>query len=244
MTAVRTGASGMTRVRAMVAAAVVMASIVAGAAPGEAGGGGNVLPPKAKPHGYSLETVSTKLALFTTGGNNAADLPDIPFQVLYADPATETFDVVDGGVVVRGGNHFTIGRGDFSVVPAFDVTDSPPVLGTFPTTHAQAVRYVFDPGQIGAQGFEVVVDGRSTPLGPAYLAGPVTTPLADGGTHIATVLAFLSPMSPGSHTVVVRGRLAGALFAQTGLAFADVELTYQVDVVGGHDGGHVDEGDH
>jgi hypothetical protein len=55
------------------------------------------------------------------------------------------------------------------------------------------------------------------PLGAAYLAGPVTTaPLPDGGgTHILTVGAFLSPLSPGQYTVSISGGAFGAGISTT-----------------------------
>lgn len=47
--------------------------------------GGNVLPPTAQPHGYSLEKMAVALANFTASGNDLTYYPKTPFQILYAD---------------------------------------------------------------------------------------------------------------------------------------------------------------
>jgi hypothetical protein len=47
-----------------------------------------------------------------------------------------------------------------------------------------------------------------------------------------TVGAFLSPLSPGTHTVAIAGEFSGALFQQlTGLNFVQFEATYAVTVL-------------
>src|SRR5262245_24964714 len=118
-------------------------------------------------------------------------------------------------------------------LPLQSVDDSPPVLGTFPTTSAQAQAYFFGPSQYGGHDFVAVVDGVSTPIGPAYLAGPVTTPplLDGGGTHILTLGAFVQPLSPGTHTVRISGELSGAALAPTyGITFLRDDFTYTIHV--------------
>ena len=72
---------------------------------------------------------------------------------------------------------------------------------------------LFDSAQIGAQALEITVDGQTTPIGSAYLAGPVTTaPLLDGGgTDFIEPGAFLHPLTPGTHTVFISGGLFGDL---------------------------------
>jgi len=196
-------------------------------------GGGNVLPSTAQPFGWSLSRMTGALAFFTISGNKPENYPDTPFQVLYYDPNTVRFEMVDGGLHITGSNTFTVRPSTSFFVPVFSVDDSPPIIGTWPTTHEQAVAYFFDPAQVGAKGLEITVDGRTSPLGAAYLAGPVTTaPLPDGGgTHILTVGAFLSPLSPGQHTVSISGGAFGAeIFPATGLAFVDEDISYTVTV--------------
>src|SRR5882672_10200224 len=51
------------------------------------GGGGNVMPAHASPHGYSLEDMAREMAYFNTSGNDTNYYPDTPFQILYAGGA-------------------------------------------------------------------------------------------------------------------------------------------------------------
>jgi hypothetical protein len=217
------------RARRRVVAVLAMASAiaVAGATPGWAGGG-KVMPASAKPHGYSLVDMTKELALFSTSGNNPAHYPDTPFQILY----TANFDAqpVGGGIVVTGTNSFRVAKNTKFFVPLVNVTDSPPVLGVYPTTPAEATTYIFEPSQVGVHGFEIVVDGTSTPIGAEYLAGPVTTPVDVGGTHTIALGAFLNHLRHGTHTVEIRGTLGGDLVAATyGLDFTQ-HFTYTVDI--------------
>ncbi len=69
------------------------------AAPVLAGGGGEVLPPGAKPHGYSLVEAAAATAYFNTGSRTPDTLPqDFPFQILYVSPSnpSNTFSVKAG----------------------------------------------------------------------------------------------------------------------------------------------------
>jgi hypothetical protein len=194
----------------------------------------NVLPPGAQPHGTSRTQMAQALAPFTFSGNDSALLPETPFQVLYGDPATIAFTPDGSGVVESGSNAFTVQPGMSFFVPVFNVDDSPPVIGTFPTTTAGAQRYLFDPAQLGGRDFQIVIDGTTTPLGPSYVAGPVTTaPLPDGGgTHAITLGAFLSPLTPGTHTVTIGGGIFGALVPTIGVDFLRISFTYQITVAG------------
>ena len=194
--------------------------------------GSQVLPPRARPHGYSLSDMTGELALFTASGNQPQFYPATPFQVLY----TAVFDAQpDGdGLFVTGTNSFVVRPGTTFFVPIQNATDSPPVAGVFPTTNGEAKRYFFDPAQLGGRDHQVVVDGRSTPLGSGLVAGPVTTPpLPDGGgTHIVTLGVFLSPLRPGTHTVTISGGLFGdAIGATYEIAFLREEFTYTVNVI-------------
>jgi hypothetical protein len=86
---------------------------------------------------------------------------------------------------------------------------------------------------VGGKDFAVIIDGVSTPLGPSYVAGPVTTPplLDGGGTHMITIGAFLNPMTPGHHTVRITGGYYGQGITDTyGIAFIALDFTYSVTV--------------
>jgi hypothetical protein len=201
-----------------------------------AGGGGNVLPPGAMPLGYTLADMAEAVALFTTNGNDPDFYPDTPFQVLFADPSTFAFNVVGDELLETGSNTITVMAGTYFYMPMFNIDDSPPILGTSPTSARDAVGYVFDPEQLGLEDAEVVVDGQATSIGPAWLAGPVrTAPLGDGGgTHIITLGVFLAPLSVGTHTVSLSGHYAGDLIEPVfGLPVFGGEFTYTVNVVPG-----------
>jgi hypothetical protein len=194
---------------------------------------GVVFPANARPHGWSRERMARALALFSTSGNNPADYPVTPFQILSVDPGTAQTVQVDGGIESFGSNTFAVRPDTDFFVPLFFIDDSPPVLGTWPSNHDAAVRYFFEPSLYGGRAFEVVVDGRSTQIGRAYLAGPVgTAPLLDGGgSHIVMLGAFLHPLTPGTHVVSVKGGVFGAELLPTyGVSFVDESLTYTVTV--------------
>jgi hypothetical protein len=95
-----------------------------------------------------------------------------------------------------------------------------------------------DADQHGGQGFTIRIDSKTTSLGPAYVAGPVTTPpLLDvppgkpGETHMITLGAFLHPMTPGTHVVEIEGGYFGDAILQTyGIRFIALDFTYQVRV--------------
>ncbi len=196
------------------------------------GGGGRALPPNARPHGYSLSEMGRETAVFSLSNNDPALLPDTPFQVLYVDPATVGFVPDDGGLLATGTNTFTVEVGTPFYVPLFSVNTLPPVLGVFPTTRAEAISYFFDQSQIGGKGFEVIVDGKSTPVGAAYLTGPVTTVFEGEDVQVITLGVFLHPLPPGTHTVTIRGGVFGDLIAETyGIQFLREDFTYTVNVV-------------
>jgi hypothetical protein len=193
--------------------------------------GGQVIPPSAKPLGFSLSDMALQNAQFATSGNDPRFFPTTPLQILYYDPSTLSSANVQGGLLETGSNILRVPAGSFFYVPILNADDSPPVLGTFPTSPSAAVSYFFDSTQLGASQF-ITVDGQTTSVGISYLVGPITTqPLQDGGgTHILTVGVFLTPLSPGTHTVSISGRFDGALIPSLGINFIEERFTYTVIV--------------
>jgi hypothetical protein len=192
-----------------------------------------VLPPAAKPYGWSLERMTGALAVFTASGNTTA-YPDTPFQILYVRPGEGQFELLpDGGARASGSSTFVVQPGTKFFVPMSNVDDSPPFPAPFPENREEAIPYFFGDAQYGASGWEISVDGVRTPIGSGYLAGPVTTPpLPDGGgTHMITLGVFLHPLSPGTHTVTISGGLFGDAELPTyGIAYLASEFTYTVIV--------------
>jgi hypothetical protein len=190
--------------------------------------------------------MTAAVALFTTSGNDPAYRPRTPFQILYVRGAAEGgpgFDVVtapDGGLLITGASSFQVQPGTMFYLPLWNADDSWPFPSPFPATHADAIGYVFGRDSYGGEGFTVTVDGHTTPLGAAYLAGPVTTPpLLDDdprdphppGTHMLTLGAFLQPMTPGTHTVVAHARASGAALPATyELPYIEDTFTYTIEV--------------
>jgi hypothetical protein len=210
----------------------VFAAIVLASSPAAAGCG-TVVPGSARPHGWSLSRMTAALAQFSTSGNDPAFAPSTPFQVLYAAPGSFV-TVPDGcGLDQSGSNTFTVDAGRQYFVPVQNIDDSPPVIGTFPTTHAGAVQYFFDPAQIGGHDFAITIDGHRAALGADHLAGPVATPpLPDGGgTHIITLGTFLAPMRPGTHTISLSGVISGAALQPAfGVCSVAIDFVYTVHV--------------
>jgi hypothetical protein len=214
----------------------VIAAIAAASAittpPASATSSSAVLPPSAAPNGYTRLEMTRLLAQFSSSGNKIGYYPDTPIQVLYADPASEQATQEHGGLAVTGSNEFTVGDATSFYVPVNNVDDSPPVIGTFPTTRAQASSYYFGESEVGGRG-SVTVDGTKVPLGSAYVAGPVTTkPLQDGGgTHMMTLGAFIAPLSPGVHVVSIDGGFFGKeIKPASGFDFISGQFTYRIKV--------------
>jgi hypothetical protein len=191
-----------------------------------------VLPPDARPLGWSLERMTGALAVFTASGDKG-NPPDTPFQILYVKDGAFQVEPLDDGLRISGSSTFTVRPGTKFFIPMANADDSPPFPAPYPESRAEAVPYFFGPAQYGASGWQITVDGQSTPIGADYLAGPVTTPpLPDGGgTHMITLGAFLHPLTPGTHTVTVSGGLFGSALQDTyGFAFSVSEFTYTVIV--------------
>jgi hypothetical protein len=181
---------------------VTLASFLLGASQSLADGG-HVLPPNLTPFGYTLEDMAEELAYFSTSGNNLAYFPDTPFQILF-NSATNTF---------------TVKSGTLFFVPVFFIDDSPPIIGSFPENADSAEEYVFGAEEMGAYNVSITVEGRVTPIGPKYVAGPVFASglLDGGGSHFIQVGAFLAPLSNGRHTVTIQAGFDGeALLDFTG----------------------------
>jgi List-Bact-rpt repeat protein len=173
-------------------------------------GGGNVLPPTAKPKGYSLTDIAKATAFFATRGPNdpngrsKSNEPNVPFQILY-----------DSNINVPH-NEFSVRPGTMLYVPIFLVTDSPEITGNFPANvdDPKAVEhYILDQQELGATNLDIEVDGKITSIvgNPRYFVGVTTEPLADGGgTHYITAAVFLTPLTKGTHTVTIRAKFTGA----------------------------------
>jgi hypothetical protein len=80
----------------------------------------------------------------------------------------------------------------------------------------------------------VVVDGEVTSLGPEYVVGTETPVLGTGGDRYTTAAVFLTPLSPGTHTVTIRARFTGEAFEEFPEFFPggvfEFEITYTVIV--------------
>jgi hypothetical protein len=167
---------------------------------------GNVLPPGANSHGYSIDDMALEVANFSLSGNNLAYYPDTPFQILYRQGNLQD---------PTGSNTFHVEPGTPFYLKFFFIDDSPPVWGDFPTDKSEAGDYVFGRDQLGAHDFEIEIDGQVFSLDdPGYVGGPVTVPDSLGGEHFIQVGAFITPMSKGTHHVQMRGVLDGDLILE------------------------------
>ena len=187
--------------------AVIVLGILAYGAPAWAGPGG-VLPANAKAKGYSLSAAASATAVYNTGG--AA--PDVPFTVLFSDT--------------------TVKPGTMLYVPIFFADNSPPITGDFPanvTNHEQDVFYYYDPSEYGFQYFFITVDKKTTIISSDYLVGVNTAPLADGGgTQYIVSAAFLTPLTPGTHTISIGGAFNGTLIGSSHGRFTGATYTVTV----------------
>lgn len=199
-------------------------------------GGGTVLPATARPYGYSLTDMSQKTAPFNTSGNDPRYYPKTPFQVLYVDPSTfNATPTPDGGLAVTASNSFKVSPGTPFYVPLLTADDAGTgeLVDKFPKHASGAADFVFGPDLFGVKNTEIIVDGKSTPVGAAYVVGPVhmPQPLPDTGTNIITLGVFLSPMSVGTHRVDIKGEVAGLAFQHdSGLTSESFDFTYTVQV--------------
>jgi hypothetical protein len=164
--------------------------------------GGNVLPASAKAKGYTLSDIAVATAVYnsgvTSGNPTTPPPPDVPFEVLVADT--------------------TVKPGTMIYLPIFFVDDTDSLYPGFPadiTDQAADAAYLdsYALATFGTTAFIVQVDGQTTILDDAYVVGVTTPPLLDGtppGTHYIISAAFLTPLTPGNHTVGIGGIIDGA----------------------------------
>jgi hypothetical protein len=158
-----------------------------------------VLPPVARPFGYSLDDMARLVAVFNMGDRNGPP-PNSPFQMLYQNNVT-------------GAMHFEVAQGKFLYVPLLYNDDSLPVIGHFPANaqhRQQALRYWYSQSEFGVTTMQLVIDGRVVPLGAGYVSGlSFPTLLPDGAAQYMTAGAFISPLGRGAHTVEIRFKATG-----------------------------------
>jgi hypothetical protein len=177
-------------------------------------GGGNVMPGSASALGYDLDDVAAALARFSDAGNDPALLPSTPFQVIY-DNGSDVFDVKPATRLF---------------VPILSVSDSPPVLGVYPSDESELASYYFDPTQIGIQGAQIEVDGKVTDVGPDYIGAVFDVALPNGGSNYSELGVLLTPLNKGTHKIVIRAAAIGDLVLDTYGFPISFELTYTVNV--------------
>jgi hypothetical protein len=190
-------------------------------------GGGNVMPPTARPNGYSQTGAALATAYFNSSGFDGRNFAGeqalgLPFRSLFTSSENPS-------------NTFHVGPGTMFYVPILHVDDSPPILGDFPdVTDQKAVGdYYFDEDQLGAEFIEIVVDGAITSLGRKYPVGAETPGLpfpSLGGNNYTVAAVFLTPLTKGTHTVTIRALLTGdaiKVFLPDGYGFS---ITYTVIV--------------
>ncbi|HEY3310973.1 MAG TPA: hypothetical protein VGK00_04960 [Anaerolineales bacterium] len=162
--------------------------------------GGVVLPAVAIARDYSLKEAAATTAVFNVGTRTEDTLPaDFPFQILYVAPNSVS-------------NSFTVPAGTMLYVPIVYSTDmDTPYVLRYPDVNdpADVSDYYFGRNRLGADTLRITVDGKDTDLGPGYAAGTNTAGLPDGGHAYTVVAAFLTPLTPGEHTVSVYGHLSG-----------------------------------
>lgn len=159
-----------------------------------------VLPPQARPHGYTLADIARLTAAFNVTTHSGPVPVEVDgsgkVQMLYT---TST-------------NTFHVGQGTFLYVPILTPDDSPPVVGTFPHVGDRnaVVTYVYSPQQLGLQYAIITIDGQAFSLDERYIAALSVPPLPDGGgTGYLAIAAFVKPLKRGTHTIEISARVAG-----------------------------------
>ena len=156
-----------------------------------------VLPPQARPFGYSLDEMARLIAPFNISDRSAPP-PNSPFQILFEGGPMPSFDVK---------------RGTYLYVPLLYNDNSAPILGHFPANaenRQKALRYWYSQNEFGVTTMEIIVDGKTTSLGAGYVSGvSFTSPLDDGATQYLTAAAFIAPLALGVHTVEIHFKATG-----------------------------------
>jgi hypothetical protein len=175
-------------------------------------GGGEVLPANANPKGFSLKGMAAVTAVYNTGVDAGNPLtpppPDVPFQILKDD--------------------VTVKPGTMLYLPIFHADDSDGAPSGFPANvdDQDACADFLDDFVLGfgVTAFIVQVDGCTTVLDDGFIAGTRTAPLLDGtvsaGTNYIACAAFLTPLTPGKHTV----GFGGIIFGET-VVIESMEVT-------------------
>src|SRR5687767_6813452 len=100
---------GMRAVKGMLVLAGAIAALCSAMASSALATSSPVLPPTAKPLGWSLERMTGALAVFTASGNNPVYYPDTPFQVLYVKDGAFQFEALPpDGLRITGSSTFTV----------------------------------------------------------------------------------------------------------------------------------------
>jgi hypothetical protein len=181
---------------------VAAIGMVLGAAGPALAGGGNVLPSEARAKGYSLAELARITGPYVTGSySESPDTPpppDIPFHI-----------VLPGDATVRPGTMLYL--------PVNFIDDAGFTFPGFPATvgdQAADAAFLASADFISfnvTQNF-VEVDGQITTLDNGYVSGVVSSPLLDGtptGSRYIVQAVFLTPLTPGQHTVRVGGFIDG-----------------------------------
>ena len=152
-------------------------------------GGGNVLPASAHPKGYSLSDIAVATAAYNIDFMSATP-PNVPFEILVGDTKVKS--------------------GTMIYLPIFFADDSPPVDPNFPSKIGDQTAdadYLYS--LAGVDAFIVQVDDQITILGDDYVTGVKVAPLSDKATQYIVSAAFLTPLTPGKHTVGIGGVVDG-----------------------------------
>jgi hypothetical protein len=154
-----------------------------------------------------IERLALLAAAEVTAVYNTGQMTDNP---LTPPPPKIPFEILVGDATVK--------RDTLIYRPIFVVDDSGVPVPGFPKNIAnqKADAKYFD-AVAGADPYDVeaflaVVDGKITVLDDDYIVGVKTPPLLDGtpaGTHYIVSACFLTPLTPGKHTVSYGGIIGG-----------------------------------
>jgi len=111
----------------------------------------------------------------------------------------------------------TVKPGTALYLPVFFADDSggaPPGFPANVNNQAADAAFLSDIALLffGVEDFLIQVDGRTTVLDEGYISGTPTPPLLDGappGTNYIVSAAFLTPLTPGKHTIGIGGIIGG-----------------------------------